>query len=151
MVPQDFAALSAGRAARARLLSERYPAAAEVLRFYAELVSLQRDIFPEARDRDELVAFRQDLVDLVLRSGPELLRETARELDEAACRRALTDYWRQLDTSSPRSFFARAAAALRVEVLRVFQHGPAGASPREPLSPVRPSSPGRRSASARRR
>ena len=107
MVSQNFGTLSAARAARARLLSERYPSAGEVLRFYAALATFQGRIFPEARDRAAVIAFREELIDLVLASGSDVLRSSAREFDAATCRQALADYWRQIDTSSPVSFFAR--------------------------------------------
>ena len=107
MVSQDFRALSAARAVRARLLSERYPSAGEVLGFYAALATFQGRIFPEARDRAAVIAFHEELIELVVESGSDVLRVAAKELDEATCRQALADYWRQIDTSSPVSFFAR--------------------------------------------
>ncbi len=107
MVSQDFKALSAARATRARRLSERYPSAGEVLGFYAALATFQGRIFPESRDRDTVIAFREEVIEVVVESGSDVLRVAARELDEATCRQALADYWRQIDTSSPVSFFAR--------------------------------------------
>ena len=122
MGARGFQALSAAGAERARQLAERFPASGEVLSFYAELASLQGRIFPEAREWDALPRWREPLLELVRAAGPEPLRETAAELDESACRAALTEYWHQRDTASPRSFFARvllqphaAAAALSPE------------------------------------
>ena len=107
MVPPDFGALSARRAERARRLAERYHSAGEVLRFYSELAMFQRRIFPAARDREALPAFGGDLIEVVEARGPERLRSVAGSVDEGSLRRALDDYWRQLDTASPMSFFAR--------------------------------------------
>jgi FdhE protein len=89
------------------MLSQRFPASGEVLSFYAELASFQGRIFPEARERDGLVRWREPLFELVREAGPKPLREAARELDEAALGEALNEYWHQRDIESPRSFFAR--------------------------------------------
>jgi FdhE protein len=85
------------RAARARALAKIRPEAREALRFYAEVADLQHSIDP-----DSPFAFLPRLLSLVEARGPGPLRDAARDLDEEACRRALEE------TSSPRSFFARA-------------------------------------------
>jgi len=107
MVSRDFQALSARRAARARLLTTRYPASGELLSFYAALASFQERMLPQAADWERLLTFRVPLMELVRHSGPKLLQQVTGELDEATCRKAITDYWRRLDTTSPLSFFAR--------------------------------------------
>ena len=119
MVPRDFQALAAGRAARARLLADRYPASREVLLFFAEIAVLQQRLaarLPQPRTRpkkqrgfalDQLLDGRTELVALVLEKGPELLREQARHFDEAACRQSLRKWFTGQDTTSPHSFFAR--------------------------------------------
>lgn len=107
MASEDYRALNDKRIARARLLAGRVPAAGEVLRFYAALVSFQGRIFPRLADHDSLVTFRQPLVDLLIEHGPEPLHQVAAELDDATLRAAIDAYSEQRDTASPSSFFAR--------------------------------------------
>lgn len=107
MVSRDFETLSARRIARARLLSGRYLASREVLDFFAELATFQRSIFPQVRERAALLAFHAPLVGLIRRIGPRPMRERASILSESSLRRALEDYWSQVDTCSPDSLFAR--------------------------------------------
>ena len=107
MVSRDFQALSASRIARARFLSDRYPSSQEVLAFFAELVAFQQDIFQEVGERAALLDFHTPLIGLIGRIGPQPMQERASALDEFGLRRALEDYWSQVDTCSPDSFFAR--------------------------------------------
>lgn len=119
VAPRDFQTLAASRAARARLLARRYPASREVLSFFAEIASLQQGLavrLPQSETQpaaqrgfalDQLLDGRAALVDLVLREGPALLRELARDYDEAACRQSLRKCFTGEDTASPNSFFAR--------------------------------------------
>ena len=98
----DFQALAAKRTARARLLAERYPSARGPLRFYGEIASLQQTL-----SGGSPLAARQPLVELVLAKGPDPLKQTAREINDAKCQQALDAYLNESDTTSPLSFFAR--------------------------------------------
>lgn len=102
MVQGDFQALSATRAARARLLASRYPAARHALIYYGEIASFQATVDP-----DHPLAARRRLIELVLDHGTPLLKDAARDLGETACREAMEAYREQRDIRSPRSFFAR--------------------------------------------
>lgn len=102
VVPGNFKELSVSRAARARLLASRYPAAREALTFYGEIARFQQGIDPERP-----LAARAALIELVLEKAPPPLREVARDFNETTCRKALEDYLQQNDITSPRSFFAR--------------------------------------------
>ncbi len=83
----------AARAARARLLAERYAASREILLFYAELADWQGRAAGPPED------LLPGLVDLVRRAGPATLRDAAGRLDRLP----------PLDAPPPLSFFARAA------------------------------------------
>ena len=107
MVSRDFQALSARRIARAKQLADLYPSSQEVLDFFAELVAFQRDIFQEVGQRAALPDFHTPLVNLITTIGPTPMRQRASTLDEPGLRRALEDYWSQVDTCSPDSLFAR--------------------------------------------
>ena len=107
MVSRDFQALSARRIARARQLVDLYPSSQEVLDFFAELVAFQRGIFQEVGQRAALPDFHTPLVNLITTIGPTPMRQRASTLDEPGLRRALEDYWSQVDTCSPDSLFAR--------------------------------------------
>ncbi len=110
MVPRDYQALSARRAARAETLAARYEPAREALLFYAGLARLQARVAailkPEAPS-DAVLAARPWLVELVLAAGPELLREAASVLDDDSLRLALADWLAGRGGAEPRSFFAR--------------------------------------------
>ena len=107
MVPGGFEALSEARAARARLLAERYPASRDVLSFVAEIAALQGAVATRAASFEALVGLREPLLAVVRMSGPEALRTAADGLDDSALRAALIAYRDRSDTSSLRSFFAR--------------------------------------------
>ena len=107
MVSRHFEALSTRQIARAKLLTRRYPASEEVFDFFMELVSFQVEIFEEIRDRGSLSSLLTPLVQLMGKIAPRPLRSRAAALDESNLRRALDDYWNQVDTFSPESLFAR--------------------------------------------
>ena len=81
------------RAARARVLAERYPATRKILLFYAGLAAWQAEA---AALPEKLLP---ELVDLVLRTGPPALQEAAQGLTRLP----------ELDAPPPLDFFARAA------------------------------------------
>ncbi|HUQ94914.1 MAG TPA: formate dehydrogenase accessory protein FdhE [Bryobacteraceae bacterium] len=80
------------RAARARVLAERYPGAAESLLFVAKISEWQE----KGEDPEELCA-------LVRRIGPEPLRLASRDVNEAQ----IEAYFASPDADKPESFFAR--------------------------------------------
>ena len=61
------------RAARARLLADRYSATREILVFYSGLAEWQGKVSGQARTTAELVEFLPSLLDLVAQTGPALL------------------------------------------------------------------------------
>ena len=112
------------RIRRARELSAQYPAAAEVLSFYAEIAGFQREIFEAAAAEnlhadpmrplgEQLVASAVTnrfpaFVELVEKKGPAGLAKAARELRQQG-----PDQWRAVLDSPPdedetQRFFARA-------------------------------------------
>jgi FdhE protein len=110
MVPRGWQALSAARAARARVLAQRWPACREALRFCAAVADFQGHVLARlasVASVTELAALRVPVAELIREHGPGPLRETARGLDDPAFAKALDDYWAGRDTRSPRSLFAR--------------------------------------------
>jgi FdhE protein len=132
--PQSDAARWDERVARARLLAERYPAAADALLFYAEVAELQKLLLSEipdalreqarapdapmldALDLDRVAAGCPALCDLVRRVGPPALREAAQELagrGPSGARRLLEEYRSAAghgtaEVSPTNAFFAQA-------------------------------------------
>jgi len=125
------------RIARAEELGAQYSSAAEILRFYAAVARFQERFYAElgqalARSSagvdvesgadafarpfpSELVGRFNELIDVVESSGPDPLREAARELrsaGESMHLELLTIFWNGGETESPqpgpKDFFARA-------------------------------------------
>lgn len=99
------------RIERARLLAETHAAAAEILRFYAEIATLQKSIceeLPRAKPQETevLLPHFPALLSLVERAGPAPLARAARELAQNRSE------WQSLlvdqDAGAERAFFARA-------------------------------------------
>ena len=88
--------LWSARAARSRLLADRYPACREILLFYAGLAAWQGSVAGRSVSPHTVL---DGLVELVTRTGSPLLRETARSL------RLLP----HLHSPPPLDFFGRAA------------------------------------------
>jgi len=99
----------AQRAARALLLAGRYPAAAEILRFYAALAEWQGVVARSATRLEGLEEFFPSLLELVRRIAPPALRQAAESLNVARCRALVAQYWEHGEAPSPLDFFARAA------------------------------------------
>ena len=108
MAPKDFRTLSDRRRERAQALDERYPASRQALEFCASLASFQERIFARTEERAALPLLLPAVLEWIGESGTQRMREAALELDQAAFRKALDDYWERRDTSSLPSFFARA-------------------------------------------
>lgn len=94
------------RAIRARLLAERYPASREILIFCAGLAEWQNQI--ASPDLHGLRRFFPSLLELVMRTAPGTLAETARSLGPSDFDRLISDYWDSPGNFSPLQFFARA-------------------------------------------
>jgi len=97
------------RARRARLLAEQYPASREILVFYAGVAEWQSRV--TAPDLHGLRTFLPSLLDLVVRTAPPTLADTARQLEPAAFDRLIAGYWEAADSAgdvSTSQFFARA-------------------------------------------
>jgi len=125
------------RIARAEELGAQYSSAAEILRFYAAVARFQERFYAELAKRlqdralefdvesgpdafarpfpSELAGRFNELIDVVESSGPDPLREAARELrsaGESMHLELLTIFWNGGETESPqpgpKDFFARA-------------------------------------------
>lgn len=112
------------RIARATALIAQYPAAAELLRFYARIAAVQSEIadaiadqsihagqsLPSAIDSDRLSPFFPRILDLVARDGPAQLKLLAVDLRSAGrdgSRELLLDYIADQAGERPSAFFAR--------------------------------------------
>jgi FdhE protein len=109
------------RAERARLLAERYPAAKEILTFYAGLAEWQGQITNRAATLHDLRDVFPSLIEFVAQTGPQALADAARDIDGAQFRELVSDYWESAGELTPLEFFARAlmqpyAANLPAEV-----------------------------------
>ena len=96
------------RAARARLLADRYPATREILLFYSGLAEWQGVVSGQSSTLAELEQFLPSLVDLVVRTGPALLAGAAHELEPGQGSALVEEYWDRRAPASPLDFFARA-------------------------------------------
>jgi FdhE protein len=94
------------RARRSRLLVERHHASREILEFYAGVADWQSGV--AAEDIPSLQRFLSSLLDLVVRTAPPALAETARSLKVSDFDGLIRDYWDSPGDFSPRQFFARA-------------------------------------------
>jgi formate dehydrogenase maturation protein FdhE len=96
------------RAARARLLADRYPATREILLFYSGLAEWQGKVSGRAGTIAELEEFVPLLLDLVARTGPALLGRVAQELEPGQGLALAEAYWDRRPPAPPLDFFARA-------------------------------------------
>jgi formate dehydrogenase maturation protein FdhE len=100
------------RADRARALAEKYPAAKEILNFYAGLAVWQSGVASAVRNFEDLVQFFPSLFEFVKQAGPPALVETAPRLERKDVAALLRDYWSGAETErndeDPLSFFALA-------------------------------------------
>ena len=98
----------ADRAARARLLADRYPASSELLRFYAELALWQQQAAPRASAPEAAAALFPELVALLERCAPRPLAETARVTDGDRIAAIVGEAIEGRDLAVSDDFFARA-------------------------------------------
>jgi FdhE protein len=94
------------RSRRARVLAERYPASRQILVFYAGLAEWQSRVV--SADVLGLRPFFPSLLDLVIRTAPRTLAETARSFGPGEFDRLIADYWDSPGNFSALEFFARA-------------------------------------------
>lgn len=115
------------RIARAKELAGQYPAAAQLLEFYARVGEFQRDLYKEVSQRtaadpaqslrsqlqvEFILPFFRELLGLVEEYGPGQLEEAARELaatGESKCREVLMDHIAGRPADACLDFFARAS------------------------------------------
>jgi FdhE protein len=107
MVSRDFETLNKLRLDRAGYLSSRYPASRGILSFFIELVTLQKKIVNQLDQWDSLIDHRDPFLKLVAEKGPPELRNAGKRIDKLYLNTLLDKYWKQVDTSSSESFFAR--------------------------------------------
>jgi FdhE protein len=71
------------RISRAEQLADEHPAAAEILRFYAQVTRFQKHVFEELQSRpaDRIDSALPKLLRLVQRTGPRALADEARRLE----------------------------------------------------------------------
>jgi FdhE protein len=94
------------RTRRARVLAERYPASREILLFYAGLADWQSRVV--SSEVEGLRPFFPSLLDLVTRTAPLTLADTARSIGPSDFDRLVADHWNSPGNFSPLQFFARA-------------------------------------------
>ena len=115
------------RIARAKELAGQYPAAAQLLQFYARVGEFQRDLYKEVSQRtaadpaqslrsqlqiELILSFFHRLLGLVEEHGPGPLEEASRELaatGENKCREVLMDHIAGRPADPCLDFFARAS------------------------------------------
>ncbi len=93
------------RAARARLLAERYPASREILTFYAGIAEWQDTAAERITTLEDLSGIFPSLRDLVSHTGPQALAEAGGAINAGAL---IHDYWESSQEFSTLEFFARA-------------------------------------------
>ncbi len=97
------------RIERANELAGIYPAASALLTFYSALAHLQKQVFDDVRSKEQtdvraLARYFSRLTDLVRRSGPETLADSAPKLTEDL----LVEHWQGIAAPDPAArFFAR--------------------------------------------
>jgi FdhE protein len=97
------------RIARATELAKTHPGESSLLNFYRELAQFQKQVFDDVRARSEtdlraLASHFPRLIELVQRSGPELLANSSSKLTEDL----LTEHWQGTVEYDPAGrFFAR--------------------------------------------
>ena len=99
------------RIARARRLADEYPAAAEILSFYAELAEFQRSalgldwstssIRPIDGNLDRIVAVVPDFLSFLRRAAPPALADAAADMDNAGEWRSLLERYWSADAHDP--------------------------------------------------
>lgn len=97
------------RAARARLLAGRHASTRDILLFYAGVAEWQSRMAGQEPSFEKLVDYLPSLLDLIARTAPPALLQSARELDPSRGRQLIEEYWtRESDAFSSLDFFPRA-------------------------------------------
>lgn len=96
------------RAARARVLAERYVASKEILLFYASLAEWQGEVARKVGTLQALTEFLPSLCDLVCQTGPAALIQAAQDFLPNGARNLVEEYWDLNSPAPPLDFFARA-------------------------------------------
>jgi FdhE protein len=112
------------RIARAQELAQTHPAAAEILRFYSEIVRLQKTVYddlnvaPKNPDKTLLDPHFAALLSLVKRTAPRPLADAAEELARAGntFQQLLVNHWNTA-ADETYAFFARALLQPYTELL----------------------------------
>ena len=97
------------RSRRARFLAEGFPAAREILTFYAGLAEWQGHVAPQLTSFSQVTRVMPSLLSYVTSAAPPVLAQSAREFDMHLAETILRDYWQTRQTEPLTDFFARAA------------------------------------------
>jgi len=97
------------RSRRARFLADSFPAAREILTFYADLAEWQGSVAPTLSSFRNVPSVIPALLEYTRRSGPPALAQAARDFDVSQSDKLLRDYWETNASLSMSDFFARAA------------------------------------------
>jgi FdhE protein len=114
----------AERAARARVLAERYAASSEILTFYAGLADWQAIQAGGVSGFGDLAARLPSLVDLAVRTGPPVLGEAGTGLLGNDPGPLLLEYWEAPGSPSGVEFFVRTLLQLYATQLEEGQDCP---------------------------
>jgi len=96
------------RSRRARQLAGQYPAASQILHFYADLAAWQGDVSQRVRTLDQVPDFTGSLLDLIRRAGPKELSESTTRIDTGAAAALLQEYWDGTVRNAPSDLVCRA-------------------------------------------
>ncbi|MGI9517356.1 MAG: formate dehydrogenase accessory protein FdhE [Pirellulaceae bacterium] len=107
MVSRQQRAIDDSWICRARDLAALFPAASEVLTFYANLAEFQNELVPRVTDFDALPELASEVAEFTGRFGTDLLCQQAESLTPDLLAQAIDNYWHNRDVASPASFFAR--------------------------------------------
>ncbi len=105
------------RSRRATALAERFPASAEILRFYAAVAAWQASHASSVARFEDLGPRLPSLADLVAETGPAPLADAARRLGPAPPDAWILEHWESPRPLSAEGFFARVLMQLYASTL----------------------------------